>query len=275
MRIDGEQLTEQLQRKLAQRVALKGAPRPKLAIVHAGQQETSMRFVARKHHMGEMIGASVEEVSLSSETSQAEMIEEIKALGENDAYHGVIVQLPLPAHMEVQEVLNTVPLAKDIDMLSDAAREAFRKNETSLVPPVAGAISHVLQYYHISVSGKHVVIVGHGRLVGQPVEAWLVREGVTPTVIDKDTSHACEAMQEADILITGVGKPGLVTPECIQEGAVVLDAGTATQAGNLQGDVDPACHKKCTLFTPVPGGLGPLTVANVFENLVTTWEYSH
>jgi methylenetetrahydrofolate dehydrogenase (NADP+)/methenyltetrahydrofolate cyclohydrolase len=183
----------------------------------------------------------------------------------------VIVQLPLPEGVNQEELLNSIPVEKDADVLSRAARERFEKGEEgALLPPVVGAIREILQSGNVAIAGKRAVVIGAGFLVGGPVAKWLRQQGADVEVLTIESSNEAlvAALAEADIIVSGTGSPGLIMPDMIKQGLALIDAGTSESNGKIVGDADPACADKCSLFTPVPGGVGPIAVACLFENAV-------
>jgi len=190
---------------------------------------------------------------------------------------GVVIQLPLPESLQNndQEILNIVPQEKDIDILSEENLGKFYTGNLSVLPPVVGAISHLLNSYKISVKGKDILLVGAGRLVGFPLAIWLLKQKATVSVINEFTEDASFFLKKADIVISGVGKPNLIKGSMVKNGVVIIDAGTSLRKGKLKGDVDfKSVSKKASHIAPVPGGVGPLTVAYLLENLVKlNYEY--
>lgn len=181
----------------------------------------------------------------------------------------LIVQLPLPGHMHERAVLDAIPLEKDADVLSSAAYELFLVNAPdALLPPVVGAVAEIFSRANVTPEGKRAVIVGEGRLVGAPVRAWLARSRADITVLNEESfERGSAALASADIIISGAGSPHLITPDMINDGAVLIDAGTSELGGAIVGDFDPACETKASIFTPVPGGVGPIAVACLFKNV--------
>ncbi len=179
-----------------------------------------------------------------------------------------IIQLPLPPGIS-DDILNSIPLEKDADVLSKIARERFERGDAdALLPPVAAAVREILLQNNISIREKKVVVIGKGWLVGGPVAIWLKNQGADVVVAIKDSGDLGSILSGADIIVSGAGSPHLITPEMIKDGVVIIDAGTSESNGALQGDADPACAAKCSLFTPVPGGVGPIAVACLFANAV-------
>ncbi len=189
-----------------------------------------------------------------------EMIEAI-LLVEDDA---VIVQLPLPAHIDTEQVLEALPVEKDADVLSIAARD-----HGPLMHPIAASVADILQRGSVSVLGLHAVVVGQGWLVGQPVAKWLRNEGAHVEVVTRETGNLSEALLNADIVVSGAGSPGLVTASMVREGAIVIDVGTSELGGSIAGDVAPEVAQKAALFTAVPGGVGPVAVSYLMKNVAT------
>lgn len=183
----------------------------------------------------------------------------------------VIVQLPTNA--EGATLLEHIPLDKDADVLSKKAREAFARGEHgALLPPVVAAVREILKTHSVNIEGKRAVVLGDGWLVGNPCTVWLRQAGAEVTTLTKESGTTAEALQVADIIISGVGVPHLIQPHMLKDGVVLIDAGTSESNGEVAGDADPACAEKCSLFTPVPGGVGPIAVACLFENVVTLAE---
>ena len=185
----------------------------------------------------------------------------------------IIIQLPLPDGIDQKEICDSVPVEKDADVLSSAAREKFEQGDVdALLPPVVGAIHEIFLQNEINPKGKKVVIIGRGFLVGAPAATWLMQQGADVEVATSKTEDLSAVLRTADIIVSGAGIPHFIEPEMLKDGVVLIDAGTSESNGAIAGDADPACADKCSLFTPVPGGVGPLAVACLFENVVTLAE---
>lgn len=185
----------------------------------------------------------------------------------------VIVQLPVPDGVSQKEVCDAIPVEKDADVLSFAARKKFERGDAdALLPPVVGAIREIFLQNRINPKGKKAVVVGRGFLVGAPVATWLTQQGATVEVVTSKTEDLPAALGNADIIVSGAGVPHLIRPDMLKQGVILIDAGTSESNGTLAGDTDPTCAAKCSLFTPVPGGVGPLAVACLFDNAVTLAE---
>lgn len=249
MIIDGHKLAKEI---------IKTKPGLTLGVVQIGCNAVSEKYVNEKKKV--CLSQGIDFKFYQLDEADPEIVAE-----KSKEVSGLIVQLPFPG--DVQAVLNSVPVEKDIDMLSEKMIGRYYTQTTKLLPPVVGAIKTILR--DIDLKGKRVALFGYGRLVGRPLSIWLVRQKATVTIIHKDSLDKKEICQQADIVISGVGYPNLITADMIKEGAVVIDAGTSVEAGEVKGDVDfKNVVKKASLITPVIGGVGPLTVACLINNLV-------
>ena len=275
MIVSGREIAKELRKGHAKQVA--GLPRaPKLLVIQVGDDPASSSFVRIKKRYGEKAGFVVDIEKFAEDMTTEELVLRIKQANADDEIAGMLVQLPLPAHMDAAKVVNAIEQRKDPDLLSDKAEEVFEKGDSLVLPPVAGAVKTILEHEKVELSGKKIVVVGAGKLVGAPVMQMFQNMGLEPSLVDIDTPDPDLITKEADIIVTGVGKAGLITPEKIKEGVILIDAGTSEDPGkqgdsdakSLSGDVDPACEAKAAWMTPVPGGVGPVAVATVFENLL-------
>lgn len=270
MMIDGKTIREEMKDALAVKIrAISPEDRPALFIVMAGANAVTENFVSIKKRFAEAVGISVEEKVFDETATTASLVravEDIVALGKKS---GIVVQLPLPREVDTQAVLNAVPSRYDIDVLNEESMRLFREGNLPISPPVVGAIREILERNSIFLHGKKVAILGQGRLVGIPVAAWFRRMEADVAVFDSAHPPAHEDVRSADIIVSGIGKPGFITPDMVHDGAIVLDAGTSEAGGKIVGDANPSVAGKCALFTPVPGGIGPVTVAILLQNLLT------
>lgn len=267
MLVDGKQIASELREKLTKSVAVLPA-KPTLGIVVVGDNPVIESFVRIKKRFGESLGVNILEFRFSENITGEILKHEVAMLGARADVDGLIVQLPLLEHIDVQAILDAVPIEKDVDVLSQSAIAAFANGTGKIFPPVASAVQEILERNNISVEGKEVLVLGYGRLVGKPVSILLRHNHAHVTVIDKPVLDLAEHAQESDIIITGVGSPMLITPSMVHSHAVLIDAGTSEQGGKIVGDIDPECHDIVALATPVPGGVGPIAVAMLFKNLL-------
>ena len=247
---------------------------PKLVIVQVGSDAASTSYIRKKMESCKEVGLRCDHIELLSTISEKEMLHLIHALNEDDDVSGFIIQLPLPKHLQKHEpkLFKAIDPAKDVDgFTAYNMGKIFLAKEFEHLPPAtpAGIIS-LLQYYKISVVSKHVVIVGHSNLVGKPLAAMLLNRDATVTVCHHKTKGLGQITAQADILICAVGKPKLITKTLVKKGAVVIDVGTSQTKSGLKGDVDfEPVSNLASAITPVPGGVGPMTVASLIKNCVT------
>lgn len=238
-----------------------------LTLVVVGEDSVTRRFVEVKKKFAAQVHCEVREVIFPEDVTTEALIASVQELALDQRITGIVVQLPLPPHVDVSRVLNTIPMIKDVDMLSDEAMSAFVRGETVLLPPVLGAAAEILKTYEITPHGKRVLVLGSGRLVGAPVARWFEREGAEVEVVDRAVSDLGTYTHRADIIVSGVGIPGLVKASMVLPHHILIDAGTSESSGKLEGDIDRGAYDSARLVTPVPGGVGPLTVAILFRNL--------
>lgn len=260
MIIDGRTIAKEMLSRTKARTEKLGR-RPNV-LVYVSPEETSATrsYLRIKARSAEDAGCDFDETRSLTFSNQADAI---------------IVQLPLPSDISTEDVLNSIPIHQDADVLSHAARVKFESGDAdALVPPVVGAVREILMRGSIDVKGKRATIIGNGRLVGHPCAVWLKQQGADVEVltIESTPEDLTAALRAADIVISGAGSPHLIKPDMIKDGVVLIDAGTSESGGVIVGDADPACAGKCSLFTPVPGGVGPIAVACLFENAVALAE---
>ena len=264
--IDGRAIAADVLRATRERVAeLEYAPLVS-AIVMSPNSATKS-YLRIKSARAEDAGMKLEVVRVAENATTEEVMSAVKTPGAD----AVIVQLPLPDSVTTILILDEIPLSQDADVLSQAAYESFvYRKEGALLPPVTAAIREVLlrtAYQDLSaLKNKRVVIVGNGKLVGQPAAVWFEEMGANIDVITRE-SKGLEELAHADIVIIGAGSPYLVKPEMLKQGVVLIDAGTSESNGAIVGDADPACAEIASVFTPVPGGMGPIAVACLFQNV--------
>lgn len=226
-----------------------------LAVVMVGDDPVVEKYVSHKETFANLVGIKVERFCYEVTISKEELITEINRLNNDSSINGIIVQLPLP--FDEVEVLSVIDPNKDPDALSPNPK---------VLSPVVRAIDYIINQYQIDLAGE-ILVVGQGKLVGRPVSLWLAQQGLSVAVA-KQGDNLIDLTKRADLIISGVGKPNLITKEMIKEGVAIIDAATSEASGKLVGDVHPDCAEKSSVFTPVPGGLGPITVAMLFKNLV-------
>ncbi|MEY2664769.1 MAG: hypothetical protein RIT04_577 [Candidatus Parcubacteria bacterium] len=257
---------------------------PKLVIIQVGDRADSNVYIAAKKKFAEEIGVVAEHVLLSETISQDEIVARIDKLNGDAGVHGIIVQLPLPVGLNRDGIINTIDPKKDVDGLTTAQNTVDARDigSTKIWPATARGISELLAYYEIPLAGKNVTIIGRSALVGKPTAQICTAAGASVTVLNSTTSAEdfAVAVRNADIVVSAVGKPRLVRAEHVRAGQVIVDVGTtavSTSDGKRKiiGDVDftnvSAVIGASGAITPVPGGVGAMTVLALFENLVDAW----
>lgn len=267
MIVDGKALARNVALKLEGDIAECSADLA-LGVVVMNDSPVTAKYLARKKAVAEQVGVKFLEVSVRADETMQDVQSAVSALVADDSISGILVQLPLPSHIDTKAVLNLIPSDRDPDVLSLAARELF-ENGTGILPPVIEAMREILMQNSVVIRGKHAVVVGEGNLVGKPARIWLEHEGAEVSVVTEHTRDSKSTLRTADIVVCGAGVPGLIQPDMLKDGVVLLDAGTTDVGGSLSGDADPVCAEKCSIFTPVPGGIGPLTIVMIYKNLLT------
>jgi len=266
--LDGRKLAEKILRKLKKEIK-KYHLKLGLAVVLIGENPISEVFTKQKEKISQKIGIKFRLFKLSAKISFQKLKEDIEEIVLDSDNSGIIIQLPIPKKFNTQEILNLIPVKKDIDCLSEKSFGKFYQGSLLILPPVVGAILKILKEYKISIKGKNIVVIGTGKLVGLPTTLWLLKEKATVTAVNEFTKNISFFTKKADILISGAGKPNFITGKMINKGIIVIDAGTSIEKGRLVGDVDfKSVSKKARYIAPVPGGIGPLTITCLFENLI-------
>ncbi len=265
--LDGKKLSEKLLAGLKDEIQQSGK-QLSLAVVVLGDNPVVAKFILQKERIARDLNISFRRYEYEEAISTNELRKRIGVIVHDANPDGIIVQLPLPSSVNTQSILNSVPPEKDVDVLSARSLGNFFVGKSVVTPPVVGAIQLLFKEYGIEYQSKRVAVIGAGMLVGKPVATWLLNEKVSFSVVDIHSSDISAFTKDADIVISGVGKPGLITGDMVGEGVIVIDAGTSELHGKLSGDVDfDSVSKKASCITPVPGGIGPLTVAMIFKNL--------
>lgn len=269
MVVDGKRIAEELIQELQEaRKEISGSVH--LAALLVGEDLASIHYLKQKAKAAARIGVTFEVFRFPEGITTAKLCEEVLHISREKKNTGVIIQLPLPRHIESKVILDSVPREKDVDVLSESAFGAFVGGKSKVLPPVVGAIEVILKKYEIDPRGKSVCIVGVGRLVGIPSAIWFSHQGAVTCIVGRVDPETAHFVQEADILVAGSGRPRSITSELVKDGAVVLDAGYEVVEGKPVGDVEfERVAPKASLITPVPGGIGPITVAILFKNLLT------
>lgn len=270
--IDGRKIRDQILGDLFARVqALPAAP--VFCDVLVGESEASAQYVRMKERIAHSLGIDVLPAVYPESITTEALIAEIKRIAAVPRMAGLIVQLPLPAHIDTQEVLDAVPVGIDVDAIGREATNLFYSDQPQFIFPTAAAILAVLDTLHLDLSGKHIVVLGKGILVGRPVAHLLTRRGLRVTSVDSQTPNPERLIADADVLISGIGVANFVKGGMLKSGAVVIDAGTSEAGDAISGDVETeSVTRVASVLSPVPGGVGPVTVAMLMKNVVISAE---
>lgn len=275
--IDGKQLSQQIRDEIAVEVKnliAGGQTPPGLAVVIVGDDKASHVYVSAKKKACEAAGIYSREISMPENTTQAELLKEIKQLNHDPKINGILVQLPLPSHLNELEALETIDPAKDVDGFHPLNVGYLNLNVDTFVPCTPLGVLEMLKRYQIPIEGKNALVVGRSNIVGKPMAALLTKANATVTIAHSRTRDLPGLVGQADILVAGIGKAEFIKGSWIKDGAVVLDVGTnsvedttSARGFRLVGDVEYApAAERASYITPVPGGVGPMTIAMLLAN---------
>ncbi len=245
----------------------KGLPVPTLAVVLVGEDPASKIYVANKEKACAEVGINSKTIKLAENSTIEEIISVIKELNQDKSINGVLVQLPLPNRMDSTPIIEAISPEKDVDGLTYINKGKLVSNLGGIAPCTPSGIIDLLQYNNIEIEGKNAVIIGRSQLVGRPVEILLNNLNATTTICHSKTQNLKEIARRADILVVAVGKPNYITNEYLKDGATVIDVGINRVDGKVVGDVDAKSLENFDGFlTPVPGGVGPMTITELLKN---------
>jgi len=272
--LDGRAAATQIRAELAEEIERLAAAgrRPGLAAVLVGDDEASHIYVGAKQRAAASTGIDSRRVSLPADASQGQVLDAVAELNANPAVHGIIVQLPLPDGLDPVAVQEAIDPAKDVDGLHPWNEGRLLRGDPVFAPCTPAGIVELLRRERVAVEGSHVVIVGRGLLVGRPLAVLLSAKAAganaTVTICHTGTRKLSGFTREADVLVAAAGRPAMIGPAMVRPGAAVVDVGNHRVDGALVGDVAPEVAEVAGAFTPVPGGVGPMTVAMLLANTV-------
>jgi methylenetetrahydrofolate dehydrogenase (NADP+)/methenyltetrahydrofolate cyclohydrolase len=276
MIIDGKQIAQQLKEQMREQVASLAAQygrKPCLDVIIVGENPASLSYVRSKIKATEYCGFDGELISLPEATTEEELLRIIRERNENDAVDGILVQLPLPKHINEQRVIDTIAPEKDVDGFHPTNVAKLWLNEDAIVPCTPMGIMALLEQTNIPLEGKRAVVVGRSNIVGKPIAKLLLDKNCTVTMAHSRTADLAAVCREADILVVAVGRPQMITGEMVKPGATIIDVGiNRTAEGKLVGDVDFASVAPIAgAITPVPGGVGPMTITMLMRNTINCY----
>lgn len=282
--IDGRKISKEVKEEIASRVLAhksEGKRAPHLAIIIVGDDGASHTYVNGKINACKAVGFDFTLMHFASTISEEKLIKHIEQLNDDEDIDGFIVQIPLPEHISVEHITERISSLKDVDGFTNQNFGSITSSHQLLLPATPFGIMELIKRYHIETVGKHCVVVGASRIAGAPLSLMMLQDGrSTVTVCHKYTEDLAKHTKDADILIVAVGKPGLITKDMVKEGAVVIDVGTTRvedetrKSGfRLCGDVDyENVAPIASYITPVPGGVGPMTIASLLMNTLKAYE---
>ncbi|HGO3182893.1 bifunctional methylenetetrahydrofolate dehydrogenase/methenyltetrahydrofolate cyclohydrolase FolD [Staphylococcus aureus] len=268
--LDGKQIAKDYRQGLQYQVeALKEKGfTPKLSVILVGNDGASQSYVRSKKKAAEKIGMISEIVHLEETATEEEVLNELNRLNNDDSVSGILVQVPLPKQVSEQKILEAINPEKDVDGFHPINIGKLYIDEQTFVPCTPLGIMEILKHADIDLEGKNAVVIGRSHIVGQPVSKLLLQKNASVTILHSRSKDMASYLKDADVIVSAVGKPGLVTKDVVKEGAVIIDVGnTPDENGKLKGDVDYDAVKEIAgAITPVPGGVGPLTITMVLNN---------
>ncbi len=277
--IDGKQISQDIKNELREKVTQfkENGKNIALAVVQIGNDPASSVYVNNKKKACEFVGIRSVAYELPEETQQDELLKLIDDLNADHSIHGILVQLPLPKHMNENAIINRISPLKDVDGFHPQNVGALCIGQPGFVSCTPAGIIQLLKRSDIEIAGKECVIIGRSNIVGKPMSLLLLAENATVTIAHSKTENLMEVCKRADILIAAVGRPKMFTKEYVKEGAVVIDVGIhRLESGKLYGDVDyDDVLSICSAITPVPGGVGPMTIAMLMNNCVESLKLQH
>lgn len=246
--------------------------KPKLVVIQVGNDDASNVYIKQKENMCNYIGYDYQHIKLDN-TTESDMLELIDSLNHNDSVNGILIQLPLPKELDTNKIVNAISSLKDVDGLTDINNGMLFHGKDTLYSCTPYGVMELLDRYNILVSGKRVVIVGRSDLVGKPMAMMMLNRDATVTMCHSKTSDLSEYTKKADIVVVAVGKPNFITADMIADDAIVIDVGINRTSSGLCGDVDfDTVKDKVKYITPVPGGVGQMTVAMLAKNIMKAYE---
>ncbi|HBG9575519.1 bifunctional methylenetetrahydrofolate dehydrogenase/methenyltetrahydrofolate cyclohydrolase FolD [Staphylococcus aureus] len=268
--LDGKQIAKDYRQGLQDQVeALKEKGfTPKLSVILVGNDGASQSYVRSKKKAAEKIGMISEIVHLEETATEEEVLNELNRLNNDDSVSGILVQVPLPKQVSEQKILEAINPEKDVDGFHPINIGKLYIDEQTFVPCTPLGIMEILKHADIDLEGKNAVVIGRSHIVGQPVSKLLLQKNASVTILHSRSKDMASYLKDTDVIVSAVGKPGLVTKDVVKEGAVIIDVGnTPDENGKLKGDVDYDAVKEIAgAITPVPGGVGPLTITMVLNN---------
>ena len=277
-KMDGKALSLLIETEIktnGQKFVSMGNRSPELVVLLIGDNPASLTYVKNKEKACERVGITSDVIRMNSEVNTNDVIQVVKQLNQDKSVDGILVQLPIPKHLDVNLIIETLYPNKDVDGLHSINIAKLYANQDGFVPCTPRGIMTLLKHYNVKISGKHAVVIGRSALVGRPVAQLLLNENATVTVCHSKTQDLASLTQNADIVVVAIGKEKFLTSEHIHHANAIIDVGINRVNDKLVGDVDfEALLDKVDYMTPVPGGVGPMTIVSLLENTMKSYEKS-
>lgn len=274
--IDGKKIAKKVREQVKKQVcelSIKGI-KPKLAVIMVGEDMASKVYVKNKSKACNEVGIQYEEFILNENIEMDELLELIKNLNERKDIHGILLQSPIPEHLDIYKAFETIDFKKDVDGFNPVNIGRLAFNRPTFISCTPYGVIKLLEEYNINLKGANVVILGRSNIVGKPLAQCLLNKDATVTICHSNTTNIEEITKNADILISAIGKPNFVKEHMIKDGAVIIDVGINRIETKIVGDIDfKNVEKKASYITPVPGGVGPMTIAMLLNNVVIAAKY--
>lgn len=274
--LDGKQLSKKIKNDVKLETAElinKYDKKPHLVVILIGEDPASETYVRSKEKSSKAAGLESTVIKKDASITEEELISLIQQLNKDDDVHGILLQLPIPKHIDSEKVINLIDPSKDVDGFSNHHVARLNKGLEALVPCTPLGIMEILDAYEIDLEGKHAVVMGRSQIVGKPMASLLLKANATVTVTHSRTKDMKAITKQADILVVAIGKAKMVDASYIKEGAVLIDVGISRIDGKLYGDIDfDSVQDKAGYITPVPGGVGPMTIAMLLKNTLTCYK---
>ena len=270
--IDGKEVSKKIKEEVRQDVLTHGYT-PCLLVIIVGDNPASQIYVSSKEKACKKAGIESKTIALPGNVSQKELINEIVKANNDKSINGILIQLPLPSHMNAKEVIDANKPEKDVDGLHVVNQGKLLLDEKGIVPCTPKGIMTLLDEYHVDLTGKNAIVIGRSMLVGKPIALLLLQRNATVTIAHSKTKNLKELCQKSDVIVAAVGSPKMITADMVKEGAVIIDVGINRIQDTIVGDVDFYNVSKIAYrITPVPGGVGPMTIASLLQNVVECYK---
>lgn len=272
MILDGKEKSKKIRSWVKQEVEQIQQP-IKLLVILVGNDPASQIYVASKEKACHEVGIDTQTWRFDANITQKELIGRIRQANEDNTVHAILVQLPLPTHLDEKQVINEIHPWKDVDGLTIANQGKLLNQMKGIVPATPLGVMHLIDEYKLDLNGKNAVVIGRSALVGKPLALLLLQRNATVTIAHSKTTNLKEIIKQSDVVVSAVGRGHFITADMIKPGAIVIDVGITRVFGKIMGDVDyQNCLDIASYITPVPGGVGPMTIATLLENVVECYK---